>query len=785
MTNSVTNVIFFKYVVLILIGIFFNTTIKANHLIGGDVIYNCIGQDTINNTITLRVEFQLFRDNRCTTNPTTNVTCAFFDGDGRGDTPNPGAEFGVYRFTGGRWIFVQDTDPLSPQPIENVPLNELPCLRGDSEADVEIGRYVFDITLPIIDDNYMIAYQRCCRGENINNLINPTSFGSVFSIELTPEAMRSCNNSPVFNEPPPLLVCAGFDLSFDHSASDIEGDSIVYEFCIPLSSGGSNGRASRNQCNESPVPLPSACSPDGFREVPFLFPAHEVSAPLGVGPDQVIIDSQTGQLTGIPSILGEHVVVVCANEFRDGVLLSRIRREFLYIVSICETTVNAAITADQTDGTNFNLISCGDLDVQFDNISTREEDIITNDWVFDFGNGDVEISQEQDPLVTFPTFGTFDAMLVINEGVPNCTDSAFITVRVFPGLDAEFQATFDTCEAGPVLFTDMSMTDDVNFINNWTWDYDDGNSISGLDQNPLHTYRAPGTFDVSLTITDNNGCQDELIQELVYAPAPNTIIVEPSRFIGCAPAEIFFNNLSFPIDETFDIVWDFGDGSDGDNIFDLSPVHFFEEPGVFTVSVDIVSPLGCFATRTFPNLINVQAGPEADFTTSPEAENISISNSTVSFINQTVGGVAYFWDFGDGGISFEQNPQHTFQDTGMFDVHLLATSSNGCTDTITQLIDVVPVANLQFPNAFTPNGDGSNDLFRGKGATELINDYEIFIFDRFGKIVFNSENSSEGWNGQHNNSGADLPPGVYMFRATWREPRGDEDFAEGAATLVR
>ena len=65
---------FFKYVVLILIGIFFNTTIKANHLIGGDVIYNCIGQDTINNTITLRVEFQLFRDNRCTTNPTTNVT---------------------------------------------------------------------------------------------------------------------------------------------------------------------------------------------------------------------------------------------------------------------------------------------------------------------------------------------------------------------------------------------------------------------------------------------------------------------------------------------------------------------------------------------------------------------------------------------------------------------------------------------------------------------------------------------------------------------------------------
>ena len=766
---------------LIAICIGFVAELSAKHIIGGDVFYECIDRDTINNRVTLHVEFQMFRDNRCVTR---GEDCAFFDGDPRDPNMSRGAQFGVYRFLGNNWEFVDVTDFLVPIIIEKVPPNEPPCLLTPPAADVERGTYEFDITLDIIDENYLIAYQRCCRSESITNLINPGNFGAVFSVELTPAALRTCNNSPVFNEFPPLVTCAGFELVYDHSAGDIEGDSIRYGFCTPLSSGGTNGRAQRSQCNETPVPEPTACTPDGFREVSFLQPLFSEQAPMGGNP-VVTIDPVTGIVAGVPEIVGEHVLVVCANEYRDGVLLSRIRRDFQFIVTNCETAVNAAIASDQTDGPNFNIVSCGDFDVQFENRSTREQDIIVNAWEFDFGDDEIFTSEERNPLVTFPSFGTFDGRLTLNPGVPNCTDSAFITVQVLPGLDAEFAATFDTCEAGPVLFSDASLTDDVNFITNWTWDYNDGNSDSGFDQNPLHTYQAPGTFDVTLTITDNNGCQDELVQELVYAPAPNTIIIEPSRFIGCVPAEIFFDNLTFPIDETYDITWDFGDGSDGDNVFDISPTNVYDEPGVFTVSVDVISPLGCFATRTFPNLINVQAGPQADFTTSPNSESISISNNTVSFINQTVGGVAYFWDFGDGGISFEQNPQHTFQDTGMFDVHLLATSSNGCTDTITQLIDVVPVANLQFPNAFTPNGDGSNDLFRGKGATELINDYEIFIFDRFGKIVFNSENSTEGWNGQLNNSGADLPPGVYMFRATWREPRGDEDFAEGAATLVR
>ena len=129
----------------------------------------------------------MFRDNRCVTR---GEDCAFFDGDPRDPNMSRGAQFGVYRFLGNNWEFVDVTDFLVPIIIEKVPPNEPPCLLTPPAADVERGTYEFDITLDIIDENYLIAYQRCCRSESITNLINPGNFGAVFSVELTPAALR-------------------------------------------------------------------------------------------------------------------------------------------------------------------------------------------------------------------------------------------------------------------------------------------------------------------------------------------------------------------------------------------------------------------------------------------------------------------------------------------------------------------------------------------------------------------------------------------------------------------
>ena len=98
---------------------------------------------------------------------------------------------------------------------------------------------------------------------------------------------------------------------------------------------------------------------------------------------------------------------------------------------------------------------------------------------------------------------------------------------------------------------------------------------------------------------------------LNYQPVPALIVIAPSTFVGCVPQQsIFFDNLSVPVDETYDIFWDFGDGGIST---DISPTHNYEQTGVYSVSLDITSPIGCETDTTFVNLITVQPSPEAGF----------------------------------------------------------------------------------------------------------------------------------------------------------------------------
>ncbi len=764
-----------KYILIFLVILFIANKSTARHIIGGDVFYECVTLDTINNRILLHFEFQMYRDGR-------DPDGADFDGGPRSN--NAGAEFGIWRASNGaNWSYVGKTPPLRYTFRETVEPNTQPCLITPPGIFVERAIYEFDIELNIDGGDFMIAYQRCCRSNSISNLVNPGDFGAAFAIELTHEALITCNDSPKFNEFPPLIICAGFELVYDHSARDSQGDDVTYQFCVPLSGGGNPGPSGfdvpRSDCDRSVIPDPEFCGPNQFRAVNFLAPSFTATSPMGGNP-VVRIDRNTGLIQGVPEIVGEHVMAVCAEEFRDGVRLSTIRRDFQFIVSNCEKAVNASIASDRTLGEKeFELQLCGDFDVRFENLSTREEDITSYLWEFDM-NGEIVTSNVRNPVITFPGLGSYTAKMTLNPNIPNCTDSADIVINVLPGLEADFSFAYDTCVAGPVSFTDLSYTDG-DFIVSRIWDYGDGVVEDRL--NPQHIFELPGSKNVTLTIEDNNGCVDDVRKRIQYAPAPNLIIVEPSTFVGCEPADVFFNNLTFPIDESYDIVWDFGDGSEGEERFEISPNHVFKEDGVYTISLEITSPIGCVARRTYRDWVRVQDGPEAAFDYSPETP--SSQQNTVSFINRSTNAVGYFWDFAGQSLSFETNPEHVFRDTGLHRIILQATSANGCTDTISKIIDIIPLAQLFFPNAFTPNGDGQNDFFLGAGISPLVNDYRLIIYDRWGKEVFVTDNPEEGWNGRHNNTGALLPGGVYMFLATYKIPRGTKKEERGYATLVR
>ncbi len=742
---------------------------KAAHIIGGDVTYQCISVNDVQKRTRFRVTFTMYRDSK-----------------GGGANFDVDAEFGLYKSTGdGKWVYVRSFN-ASPRDIKPVD-NDNPCIIVPPNIGVERATYEFEVDIDWGTEVYQIAYQRCCRNGTINNIINPGEAGAVFSVEIFADAISTCNNSPVFNRFPPTVICNGEPLRFDHSATDAEGDQLVYEFCAPLTSGGTDGESGIGDPRSCTGVRPASirCLPP-YDEVMFQLPTFSANNPIGGNP-QISLNPNTGLITGVPMINGQYVVGVCVKEFRDGKLIGTIRRDFQFNVTVCQIAVSAALDTDASklkdgyveisqDGKLFNFKSCGSKLIPFLNKSTEIRNILGYEWHINDGTK-VDTFNTANLDYTFNRFGRFSGQMILNPDLADCTDTAQIVIDIFPAVDANFNFGYDTCVAGPIIFSDLSVSG-AGPVTGWEWAFEP-DTISRV-QNPVFEYKTPGIKPVALTAFDGNGCKDTKIIDLPYLPVPALVVIEPTKFTACVPADIYFSNLSYPIDETYTLEWDFGDGQFSDQI---SPSHRYEETGIFDVSLKITSPIGCTTEANYPNWVEVLESPLANFVYSPE--KLTNFEKTAVFTNLSENQKSVLWNFDGSGISFDLNPTYTFPDTGMYLVSLIAFHENGCTDTATANIDVMPLVTLVMPNAFTPNNDGLNDDFRGYGFVDAIADYKMSIWNRWGELIFETDNPLMGWNGSKNNSGQESPVGVYVYQVEYLAPRGDVKKLTGHVTLVR
>lgn len=727
---------------------------QAAHIIGGDFTYVCNGNGSYTFTLTV------YRDCQGGGAPF----------DGASSAPFPAT---VTIYVGNSFVPFANLSLGAPQITEIDPDLSNPCLIVPPGVCVEQGVYTFNANLPVTDESYHIVYQRCCRNSTITNIIDPGNVGATYWLELTPFAQSVCNDSPKFNNFPPIVICAGEPLEFDFSATDPDGDELSYSFFNPFRGGGTN----QTQPTQANGVAPDPDLPPPYALVNFINPPYTFLNPIGGNP-QVAINPVTGLMTGTPELMGQFVAGVQVREERNGQLLSIVRREFQFNITTCEPTVIANILEDDVlPGGDFLVISCGENTVGFTNQSTLVQFINDYYWTFDL-NGTEVVSEAWNAVIEFPGEGVYQGQLVLNEGT-SCGDTADIEVRIFPEVVADFIFDYDTCLAGPVLFTDLSFSNaGPNALTDWAWAFGDGNGSDIPD--PIHLYNQPGVFPVALTVTDVNDCSDTLIQELTYYPVPREIVVGPSEQIACQPAEILFDNLSSPIDSTYTIVWDFGDGQTSGEI---SPVHIFEEEGIFTVSISITSPIGCATDTVFPSIIQVLPSPIAGFTYSPE--NPTNFNPQVFFQDQSIDAVSWRYDFGGWGFAFEPNPDFVFPDTGLQVVTQVVTHPSGCRDTAVVVIDVVPLVTFFMPNAITPNGDGVNEVFRGTGFLEGMRDFRLTIWNRYGELVFESSDPVDSWNGRKDNVGPLVPAGVYVYLAEYLTPRGEPVTLKGYATVIR
>jgi gliding motility-associated-like protein len=740
----------------------------AMHIIGGEMTYECLGEVSpgVNR---YRFTMKVYRD------------C-----DGGGADFDKPAYFAIYRGTTNANSRIADFCVGEPGCIQGTfqqfrVIPDTPdCVATIPRECVEQGTYVFNRDLAIVSNqSYFVVYQRCCRNITINNLFSPGDVGATYMVELTPEAQQSCNSSPVFDEFPPVFICNNFPLVFDHSASDKDGDQLVYSFCAPFAGGGPllQPAAILFSCIGA-APRPP-CGPP-FDPVPFAVPAFTPGNPMGGNP-QIAIDPLTGVISGTPNLIGQFVVGVCVQEFRNGVLLSTIRRDFQFNVTDCSPTVTAGISSDSfklVGPKQYRVKSCGSRSVFLRNTSVQQQFIDNFRWEFAFSSTERFVdSVNWNPTIVFPDTGTFVGMLVLNPGRA-CGDTAFISVSVLPSVEANFSFTYDTCVAGPVLFTDASSA--VAGIQAWRWQFGDPGAVSN-QQNPEHRYPTPGDRLVRLQVVDANVCSDDTTRMVNWFPVPPLIIIRPNSYIGCIPSEIFFDNLSSPIDNTYKIVWDFGDGVVQTG--PISPTHLYEQPGLYTVSVSITSPIGCSTSDTFPNLIRAEPSPKAGFTYAPEVD-LSNFNNSIQFTDQSVGANRWYWNFGGLSTSNARNPSYTFRDTGLFCVLQVVTHPEGCKDSVSRCFEIRPEVRWHMPNAFTPNGDGSNDVFLGKGVLQGASAFRFTVWNRWGEMVYESTNPDEGWNGRYMNTGGISPQGVYVYLVSFKDPRGELQEFKGFVTLL-
>jgi gliding motility-associated-like protein len=407
------------------------------------------------------------------------------------------------------------------------------------------------------------------------------------------------------------------------------------------------------------------------------------------------------------------------------------------------------------------ISGCAPFTVDFENTSSGAVD-----YVWNFGDGGS--STDFEPTYTYNTIGTYSVELVaIDSNSCNIADTSYLTIIV--GLDSIIAdldySSIQNCDSLFVDFANLSTV--IGPGTNYYWDLGDGNSST--DSVLSYTYTAPGVYEVQLIIEDSSSCN---LRDTAFITIDYSTIFESgftADWTGCIPVDAQFEADFADADSYF---WDFGDGNTATGI---SASNIYNTPGNYSV---ILSTTDCGITVTDTQTVVVPPDPTAFFDDDPFA---AIVNTPVSFTNLSTDADSYIWDFGDGSTSADVNPTHVYAAQGTFTVCLTARNGFGCEDIYCRPIDIEFDGIVDVPTAFTPNGDGINDVFQVQGFG--INQYQFRIFNRWGEMVFESFDINEAWDGFFR--GEEQAMEVYVWTLSVVFANGRDEDQQGNLTLLR
>ena len=634
-----------------------------------------------------------------------------------------------------------------------------PCIITPNTVCVDQGVYTYTVTLPPLTGGYYVVYQRCCRNQTILNIVNPISVGSTYYTHIPGPEEAATNNSPRFTNLPPIFVCNGLKFNFDHSATDPDGDQLVYSICAPYQGldgccatlNTSPPQGATNSCPSPPSTCPQYAPPPPYMPVIFHTP-YTSSYPIASNP-AFSINPTTGALNGTPIMNGQWVFGVCIQEFRNNQLIGTHYRDFQINVVTCSITVLSVIQpqVSKCQGNSFNF---------------NNQSVNANTFAWDFGvnNLSTDTSSLFNPNYTYADTGTYVVTLIANPGKP-CADTSKRTFYVYPPLDIDFPKNGAQCLKGNAF--NFSVTGTYLPQSTFLWNFTSSAtpSTSTLNHPTNIIFNNPGKYVVKLN-AKQFACRDSSIDTIRIIGRPNAKINNLPTSL-CDPAKVAFSNGSSS-DLPLKYYWHF---SNGNNSTAYEPVQIFTPPGVFGVTLTVITDSICKDTSVVSiSNVTVNPSPFAGFTFSPQITTIfdpeiTVTNGASSDV------IFWYYTFGDGGSTNFPAEVHVYQAYGNYPLKQYVTNMFGCADTITQIVKILPEYRFWVPNAFTPDENTLNDDFLPIviGAEK----YDFEIFDRWGERIFKTDNTKQGWNGTF--KGKLCKQDVYVWRISFTNVVSEKD----------
>jgi gliding motility-associated-like protein len=283
-------------------------------------------------------------------------------------------------------------------------------------------------------------------------------------------------------------------------------------------------------------------------------------------------------------------------------------------------------------------------------------------------------------------------------------------------------------------------------ISSYNWNFGDGGTSTVAT--PTHVYLAAGTYTVKLTVIDSNGCTGVFSSPVVVTNYSGTKKDTGICFGQGVVLSVYDGAVSY--------TWSPPNGLSSTNTSSTTA----SPASTTTYIVNVNTGNGCIFKDTF--VVTVSPATVANFFFTP---TFPIPNTAIKFTSTGSNASSYTWDFGDGTYGYEANPSHLYKKTGSYRVCLIVKNGKECIDSLCKTVEADVKTAIAIPTAFSPNGDGVNDILYVRGGA--VQSFILRIFNRWGQLVFETNDFSKGWDGTFKGQPQDMDIFAYVLTASF------------------